>query len=288
MSKNIYQPNKRTPDKETLQKFKDEFYIDQYGDLRNKIDRGSGHGKDQLAGRIDKKIGYVFISINGFQWLIHCIVDYLHHGNWYPDVIDHIDRNPLHNNIQNLERSNIKENNRNKNISCLNKSGITGIRHIRNRFLVVCQYTINQKQYTQQFNYKNTLRKQYSRTIYYWNSYESAWEAAQLFNWLIRKQRGYSVDQLPEIKTVFVCQKNKDSINWNSNDSKDIPGLEHRENRFSYSISYNKSSHYIPYKHKDRKYYQYKNKYYWPSEREAFEIAKLFCYLLRKQLKLPT
>ena len=125
MPNDIYQSIKRIPDENTLQKFRDEFYIDQYGDLRNKIDRGIGHGKDQLAGIIQGK--YLVTSVNGKQWLTHCIVDYLHNGNWYPDIIDHMDRNPLHCNIHNLERSNFQYNCRNRKRSIRNTSTQTGI-----------------------------------------------------------------------------------------------------------------------------------------------------------------
>ena len=190
----MYKPNKRIPDENTLQKFRDEFYIDQYGDLRNKIDRGIGHKKDQLAGKIQGK--YIIASVNGYPWLIHCIVDYLHNGDWYLDIIDHIDRNPLHNTIDNLRRTNFQNNMKNLSLSIRNSSNILGVsKSPKNKFFVTCRLHINNKSFEQRFHFLHKDRKIKLRpNIYYWSSKESAFKTACLFNWLIRKQNGYSVE----------------------------------------------------------------------------------------------
>ena len=274
--------NKQIPDKITLKKIKNEFYIDQYGDLRNKIDRGPGHGKDQLAGIISKQTIYPFCTIKGNKYLTHCIVDYLHNGDWYPDIIDHIDRNPLHCNIHNLKRSNIKENNKNKNLNIRNSSSITGISIYKNQKYISCKLNINNKSICQNFNYIDKERKQNRRNIYHWSSYESAWEAAQLFNWLIRKQNGFSVDNLPEIHISFKNKKDEIYI-------KDITiGISNLSN-YGFRVQYydfnkNKIYHDILYDHKNRKR-KLKNKFYWSSKEKAFEIAKTYNYLLRKKYR---
>ena len=289
MSENIYQPKKRTPDKDTLRKFKKEFYIDQYGDLRNKIDRGIGHKKDQLAGKFNKGTGYIFVFVNGYLWLIHCIVDYLHNGDWYPDIIDHIDRNTLHNNIHNLERSNIKENTKNKSLNTNNTSGVTGIINDGKHSRFLCQYNINDIPYKKYFSYLSKNRKRTEKTNYYWSSYESAWEAAQLFNWLIRKQNGFSIDHLPEIK-IDLNRPSKTWIDWDSDDVNDIPGISKFNIELFYRIKItNRNKKIIQnriYFNNEKRKRKKNNQYYWKNEKEAFEIAKLYNYLLRKKYNL--
>ena len=279
MTDNIYQPNKRIPNENILQKFRDEFYIDQYGDLRNKINRGPGHGKDQLAGKINGK--YIKVHIFDYEWTIHCIVDYLHNGDWYPDIIDHIDRNTLHNNIHNLKRSNKNKNSKNLSINIRNTSGVTGLSVYKNKNEIECSVSLNRTK----FHYLNKNKKIFKNDIYYWSSFKSAWEVAQLFNWLIRKQNGFSVDHLPEIK-VDLNRKSKNCIDWNSNNIDDIPGIRDINNqRFCIKVNTKKKSiiQYILY-NKDK---NLKNKFYWKNKKQAFEVSKLYCYLLRRKYNLP-
>ena len=278
MTDNIYQLNKRIPDKDILRKFKDEFYIDQYGDLRNKIDRGPGHGKNQLAGIISKKSVYPHCSVNGKQWLTHCIVDYLHNGDWYPDIIDHIDRNPLHCNIHNLERSNFQDNMKNLSLRVNNKSGVTGIINDEKFSRFLCRYIINKKRYECKFNYYSKNKKP-RKNIYYWSSKESAFEAAQLFNWLIRKQNGYSIDILPDIK-INLTRQSKVWLDFNK-------GIKHFKNKFYFQIKIrdkdkNTLYYQFSYNHPNRKIRK-PTQYYWGDEGKALDVTKTFYYILRKK-----
>ena len=281
MTKNIYQPNKRVPDKETLQRFKNEFYIDQYGDLRNKIDRGPGHEKDRLAGTIKEK--YIKVFINNYSWAIHCIIDYLYHGNWYHDIIDHKNRNTYDNNINNLERSNKKNNSKNLSLNIRNTSGITGLSLNNEKYCILCEFERHNRTW---FYYKDKKRKSINnKNIYYWSSFESAWEAAQLFNWLLRKQNGYSVNHLPEIK-VDLNRKSINFVNWNSDNINDIPNITNvNDSRFCVKLMdkhNNRKCFYVLYNNNKRKH-NIKNKFYWNTKEEAFEVAKMFCYILRKK-----
>ena len=62
----------------------------------------------ELKGWIDKGTGYRRVSINDKIYLYHRVVYFIHNQEWNirdncrENSIDHIDRNPLNNNIENL------------------------------------------------------------------------------------------------------------------------------------------------------------------------------------------
>ncbi len=69
----------------------------------------------QKAGNLNSS-GRLQISIKGKLYLVHRLIFLYHHG-YMPKFIDHIDRNPLNNNIENLREVTKSENgfNRGKN-----------------------------------------------------------------------------------------------------------------------------------------------------------------------------
>jgi len=78
-----------------------------------------------IAGGIDNK-GRIRICIQGKSYQAHRLVYLWHHG-FMPDMLDHIDGNPLNNNITNLRAANFSTNGFNRKIGANNTSGIKGL-----------------------------------------------------------------------------------------------------------------------------------------------------------------
>lgn len=64
-----------------------------------------------VAGSV-KPTGYICVTFNKKKLFAHRIVWYLHHGYW-PSEIDHIDRNPGNNKIENLREVSSRQNQQN-------------------------------------------------------------------------------------------------------------------------------------------------------------------------------
>ncbi len=75
----------------------------------------------ELKGSVNKSNGYRCVRINNKLYLYHRLVYFLHNNDWdihdtcLDNSIDHIDRNPLNNNIENLRVVTNQENQWNQN-----------------------------------------------------------------------------------------------------------------------------------------------------------------------------
>lgn len=109
------------------------------------------------------------IGINGKSYMLHRIVFFWHYG-LFPVVVDHIDRNTLNNNINNLRAATIAENSKNR-ISRPNSSS---------RYLGVA---LNKGKYWQADIYINGRSK-------YLGCFKTEAEAALCYNEAAKKHHG--------------------------------------------------------------------------------------------------
>tara|TARA_R110000868_G_C10534448_1_gene734340 strand:- start:41 stop:529 length:489 start_codon:yes stop_codon:yes gene_type:complete len=95
------------------------------GELYWKIKPAKNRHIGDKAGSI-RKNGYCAIKINGVYDYAHRFIYLMFYG-YMPKVIDHIDRNPSNNKIENLREVTQSQNLCNKSIQSNNKSGIKGV-----------------------------------------------------------------------------------------------------------------------------------------------------------------
>jgi len=72
------------------------------------------------------KDGRIYTRINKKLIAIHRVIFAWHHG-YFPKIVDHIDKNPLNNKIENLRKATISQNACNSKLMSNNKSGIKGV-----------------------------------------------------------------------------------------------------------------------------------------------------------------
>lgn len=75
--------------------------------------RAQGRTLGKPAGCVDKK-GYVRLTIFGEMYFAHRLVWLMFKGGWPVGQLDHINRKPADNRIENLRESNTRDNNLNK------------------------------------------------------------------------------------------------------------------------------------------------------------------------------
>jgi len=95
------------------------------GELRRKITTSPKAIEGTIVGNGDLR-RYKYFSIDGVKYYNHRIVWFIHHG-YMPNQIDHINKNPLDNRIENLRECNQSQNNWNQGVKVTNKSGHKGI-----------------------------------------------------------------------------------------------------------------------------------------------------------------
>ena len=79
----------------------------------------------EKAGYITK-LGYCKIKIKNKAYFAHRLIYMMHYGQ-VPKILDHTDRNPLNNKIENLRPANKAQNNSNCKIRKDNSSGVKGV-----------------------------------------------------------------------------------------------------------------------------------------------------------------
>lgn len=114
------------------------------GRLFNKTSRGPTAAGTEVAS-IDAK-GYKRTKINSKAYFVHRLVFLMHHG-YMPKFIDHIDCNRANNRIENLREATSTQNNHNRKVSTLNKSGVKGVSWCTRPPSWKAQCTINYKQH---------------------------------------------------------------------------------------------------------------------------------------------
>ena len=97
-------------------------YVD--GNLLWKVDRRKVK-PGMIAGRVNST-GYREVRFNGKLHGVHRIIFLMHYG-WLPRIVDHVDGNPLNNNIENLRAATASQNMWNSKKPKTNTSGIKGI-----------------------------------------------------------------------------------------------------------------------------------------------------------------
>lgn len=102
-----------------------ELYYYKNGNLLRTVKRGR-HEKDTVAGSRHDKRGYFKLWVDGKFYYLHRLI-YLYHHGYLPNEIDHIDRNPSNNKIENLRAVTRTVNNINQNIKSNNTSGVKGV-----------------------------------------------------------------------------------------------------------------------------------------------------------------
>lgn len=85
----------------------------------------NGIAVGQKAGSIDTA-GYLRLRFNQKKYLVHRLVFLYHHG-YMPKYIDHIDGNPLNNDITNLREATFSQNRHNLKIQKNNTSGYKNV-----------------------------------------------------------------------------------------------------------------------------------------------------------------
>lgn len=131
------------PDLDTLRRL---FYIDEKGDLRNKVTRNPRALKDELAGTKNNR-GYWQTWIHGNRYYNHRIIYALSHNKRPPvDMqIDHPDRDPSNNDPDGLVLVTSRENTNNRGMNKNNTSGVKGVCYHKRRNKWHARIMVNNK-----------------------------------------------------------------------------------------------------------------------------------------------
>lgn len=102
-----------------------DFFEYKDGDLYWKKDMNHITKAGNVAGSSTAK-DYKNVIFNGRAHKVHRLIFLYHHG-YLPEVVDHIDGNPINNKIENLRAADSLKNSYNKKIPLHNTSGVKGV-----------------------------------------------------------------------------------------------------------------------------------------------------------------
>ena len=116
-----------TKDSTLTQDFLNNLFEYREGNLywKNKLSDRSRFEIGKKAGSVCKN-GYSQVFVNGKIYLLHRIIFMMHYG-YMPKYIDHIDRNPSNNKIENLREATRGQNKINTALQKNNKSGYKNV-----------------------------------------------------------------------------------------------------------------------------------------------------------------
>ena len=100
-----------------------------------KVSRGGNAVKGRVAGYKDV-YGYIVIQINEKRYKAHRLAWFYMEGYWPEYQVDHINRVKSDNRWCNLRHITPSCNNKNRNVSKISKSGVTGVIRERNKWRV--------------------------------------------------------------------------------------------------------------------------------------------------------
>jgi len=100
--------------------------------------------KGALAGNVRPKDGRIIIQIKGARLFAHQVVWLLFHDDLPETTLDHRDRDPTNNRIENLRPASLSEQQGNKTRQANNTSGFRGVSRAHNHMTKPWLATINQ------------------------------------------------------------------------------------------------------------------------------------------------
>lgn len=103
----------------------------------------SGRRIDVEAGWLDK-LGYRYIGLGRKTYRAYHLIYMMFYG-YLPKLIDHIDGNPLNNQVENLREASSLQNSWNQKKRCTNTSGVKGISWSKKNSRWVARCMINYK-----------------------------------------------------------------------------------------------------------------------------------------------
>lgn len=118
-------------------------YETETGQLKWKARKGK-----VLAGSVAgyaSKNGYVQVTIDHHHCLAHRLVWAIVYGEWPSRQIDHIDRNPQNNQVENLRLCTTGENQQNVDVRAHNSTGVTGVYFLQHSKKWLAQITADGK-----------------------------------------------------------------------------------------------------------------------------------------------
>ena len=111
----------------TFSELRELLAYDEAGLLRWRVSPKFDIAVGSIAGNLNKHSGYYEITIRGKSYKVHRLIFMWHHGYMPENPVDHRDRNPLNNKIDNLREVSIQCNNRNCNVRVDNKTQVIGV-----------------------------------------------------------------------------------------------------------------------------------------------------------------